>query len=167
MRIEIIMRIVYITLILFFIGTTQIRAQDIPENTKARNNFSFQLLGPELLGFYYNHYLNQQLSLNAGLGYGLNSHIGINYYPFKVNPVRFYIGGQACLLTEVNLDDLVSNYGSQFAIYFPIGLQYTAPKGFTLHFECGYNLYKEDYSQRNTKPFLYTIRIGKTWFKKK
>lgn len=161
------MRTFYILLILCALTSAKIKAQDIPENPKARNSLSFQLFGPELLGLYYNHYLSDHLSLNAGIGIGGNSHIGFNYYPFDISAARFYLGGQACLLTEIDLESIASNYGSQAAVYFPVGIQVTAPKGFTLHFEGGYNIFREDYSQRNTQPFLYTIRIGKTWFKKK
>lgn len=106
-------------------------------------------------------------SLNAGLGWSFNSHIGFNYYPFKVRPLSFYIGSQACLITEVNLDDPFTNYGSQAGIYFPVGFQITTLKGFTLQFEAGYNIFKEDYSQRNSQPTIFAIRIGKTWFKQK
>ena len=154
---------------MIFISLTfiEVEAEDFQDNIKAKSSFSFQVLGPEMLGFHYNHYLSENISANAGIGWGGNLHIGVNYYPFKVGQSSFYIGTQICRLTEVDIDQFVGNYGAQPALYFPIGVQLTSKNGFTVHLEAGYNIFQENYSQRNTQPFLFTLRLGKTWFKQK
>ena len=154
-------------MILFALTFNQLSAKEFPDSLRAKNSLTFQLFGPEVFGVCYNHYLSRHFSLNAGIGAGMCIHIGFNYYPLKVSPFSLYFGGQLCRLTLVDLGNLVENHGSQAGFYLPVGLQYTAPKGFTLQFEGGYIIFKEDWGQRNTQPFLYTIRIGKTWFKQK
>ncbi len=161
------MKTLLLFLILIVFLTKDIMSQNAPEFTKGTRSLSFQLFGPEVLGAYYNRYLSKNLSWNAGVGMGFNSHVGFNYYPFKVSRLSLYTGGQVCLLTEVDISSLFNIYGSQIGGYIPIGLQFTGPKGFTLHLEGGPNFFREDYSQRNTQSFLYTVRIGKTWFKQK
>lgn len=160
------LRVVYILLILLVLSIPHLKGQGLPDDKRAKHTLLVQLFGPELFGLYYNHNLTDYFSLNAGFGWGTSGHIGFNYYPLKVRNC-IYIGAQACLLTQINLGDYFTNYGSQTGIYFPVGLQLTALKGFTFQFEAGYNIFKEDYSQRNTQPFIFAIRIGKTWFKQK
>ena len=160
------MKALYFLLIIFTLSALNLKGQGFAEDKRPTNTLSLQLFGPELFGIYFNHYLADYFSLNAGFGWGSSAHIGINYYPFKVRNC-IYIGAQACLITQINLGDAASNYGNQVGFYFPIGIQLIAPKGFTFHIEGGYNIFKEDYSQRNTQPVIFTIRIGHTWLKQK
>ena len=158
-------KFISILVILFSLTFTALEAKEFQDSIRPSNSFSFQLFGPEMLGFYYNHYMSENVSANAGIGWGGNMHIGVNYYPLKVQQSSLYIGAQICRLTEVDLDQFIGNSGSQAGMFFPIGFQLTTHKGFILNFEVGYNIFKTDYSQRNTQPFLFALRLGKTWFK--
>jgi hypothetical protein len=157
---------VLICLILASIAFSPAKANGIPDNAGPKSCLALQLFGPEALGLYYNHYLTKYVSVNAGIGLGGNAHLGSNFYPIKVRPATIYVGLQVCRLTRINLNSLGKNYGGQAGLYFPIGVQLTSAEGITLMFEGGYNWFKDDYYQRNTQPFLFTFRVGKTWFNK-
>lgn len=140
----------------------RLNGQNLPAADKGDRTLSIQLYGPELLGFHYNYFLDDRFSLNAGLGIFFNLHAGANYYFLNTSNVNIYAGSQICYITELSLDNIFSNYGGQPAIYFPVGMQYIADKGFTLGLEAGFNLFKDDYAQSNTSPFLFALKIGYT-----
>jgi hypothetical protein len=79
-------------------------------------NFMFQLFGPEMIGIHYNYFMLDKLSVNTGLGWGLSTHIGLNYYLTKRN--NLYFGYQLCRITRISFDDPFTSYGSHLGYWF-------------------------------------------------
>jgi hypothetical protein len=52
---------------------------------------------------------------------------------------------------------------SQPGIYFPIGFEYIAKKGFTVQMDVGPNLVGKDWVQTNTAPIMGSLKIGYTF----
>lgn len=131
-----------------------------------------QILGPELLGGYFNVNVNKRISVNAGLGVNLDAHLGSNVYlTNRINSLSaLYTGVQLIYLREFTLIDICF-YGScssgnpetQIGTYIPFGFEYIARRGFTIQLEAGLNFVQEDWGQRNTAPFLWLLRIGHTF----
>ena len=124
-----------------------------------------QLLGPELLGISTNVYVSNRLAITTGIGLNANLHAGLNYYLFdrSLSRTTFYVGFQ--IITVKEYDEFNSEETEQLAgIYFPIGMEFISPKGFTLQVEAGPNILNGNGEQANTGPFQIAFRIGKTVF---
>ena len=52
---------------------------------------------------------------------------------------------------------------SQVGVYFPIGFEYIAKKGFTLQIDIGPNLVGKDWAQTSTAPIVGSFKIGYTF----
>ena len=141
-------------------------AQTRVANIKGSTSLMGQYWGLEILGVHVNHNLNHWLSINAGLGLGLQFHLGANFYLSKRTEKKtsFYVGAQTGRIREYNI---FGPFGeSQFAVYLPIGFEYIASKGFTIQLDVGPNFVENDWAQSNTSSILGSIKIGYT-FKKK
>ena len=76
-----------------------------------------------------------------------------------------YVGLQLSTIQLFILDG--SNSGiRQLGVYFPIGYQSMAMKGFTFQIDVSPNITKENWDQANTSPFFGSIKIGITPKKK-
>jgi len=125
-----------------------------------------QTWGPEGIGVHLNHNIGNKVSLNVGVGFLLDAHIGTNVYVTNRSKKRtsFYLGAQLATLREINI--IGSSRERQLGIYIPIGFEYIATKGFTMQVDIGPNFVDDDWGQVNTIPFIGSIKIGYT-FKKK
>ena len=134
-------------------------------NNLFRASLLFQGGGPEILGVGQNLLLGRHFSVNWGIGINLDWHIGMNGYLIDRTKSRtaVYAGWQFISLKEASFDSN-DDGAKQVGIYFPIGVEYMAPRGFTFQVEFGPNFVKHDWDdQGNTGPFLFTLRIGKTF----
>lgn len=155
-----------ILIMVFILTQNTLNAQSDVPNVKGSTSLLGQVWGLEILGINVNHNLNHWLSLNAGVGIGLQFHLGANFYLNKRTEKRtsFFIGAQTGLIREYYLSGEFGD--SQLAIYLPIGFEYRASKGFTIQLDVGPNFVKNDWSQSNTSSFLASIKIGYTFRKK-
>lgn len=96
--------------------------------------------GPGFLGYYYEHYFNQNWSVEVGLGSVLiltgayaegRYYLGRKDNPQKVTPYVGIGGGAALIL---GFDDY---YGTP-TFYAPLGLQIFSKRGFAFSFEAAY-----------------------------
>lgn len=162
----------------FAISATQtlLIAQQDNSDTKRSTSLMLQFFGPEALGIHVNHNATKRISLNLGLGADLGIHIGANAYLTNRNLKRFawYGGLQLYLIREFQFTpgDIFGSMGSsstknkresQVGIYFPVGFEFIAKKGFTLQMDLGPNLVQKDWAQTNTAPILGSFKIGYTF----
>lgn len=105
-----------------------------------KNHLGFSLGGPGYLGYYYEHYFNQNWSIEIGLGSVLvltgayaeaRYYFGNKHKQQKVTPYVGLAGGATMIL---GLDD---SYGTPI-VYAPVGLQIFSKKGFAFSFEAAY-----------------------------
>jgi len=151
----------------FFIAQHSMLAQNSISDVRGSTSLFGQLYGIEVLGISVNHNINNRFSINGGFGIGPTFHLGGNFY-FNRKPEKktsFYIGTQVGSIREAYL--LGSGFGdSQLAVYFPIGFEYIAAKGFTIQIDLGPNFTQEDWEQANTLPLYGSLKIGYTFRKK-
>jgi len=106
----------------------------------------------------------------------LGIHLGTNFYLTNRNIKRFawYGGLQLYLIREFqfNTGNIFGSMGSssttnkresQAGIYFPIGFEYMAKKGFALQIDIGPNIVGKDWAQTNTAPIMGSFKIGYTF----
>lgn len=135
-----------------------------PDTTKygGRPSFYLQAWGPEGVGVHANVFLGNRMSLNAGLGFNIDAHIGTNFYFTKRNKSKgaFYAGAQLCSyrIFKFNFD----GKERQLAFYVPVGYEYISKKGFSFQVDIGPNMIQKDWGQYNTLPFLASLKIGFT-----
>lgn len=177
-------RNIVVVLALFIISATQtfLVAQEDSNHTNKSTSLMLQFYGPEVLGIHINHNASKRISLNLGLGVDLGTHLGANAYLTNRDLKRFawYGGLQAYWIRKtegfVNTDFFGSmstgsstsdKSESQVGVYFPIGFEYMAKKGFTIQADVGPNLVSDDWSQVNTAPINGSFKIGYTFRPKK
>ena len=125
-----------------FLGNAQMIDSDSNQNMRLihKNHLGFSLGGPAYLGYYYEHYFNQNWSIEVGLGSVLvltGAYAEGRYYfgkkdnQQKVTPYVGLAGGATMIL---GLDD---SYGTPI-VYAPVGLQIFSKKGFAFSFEAAY-----------------------------
>ena len=104
-----------------------------------------------------------RLSINAGIGLNLDAHIGAGYYLIKSQNSghRMYLGAEFVTIQMFQLSGDMSGV-RQLGIYFPIGYELITKKGFTLQFDIGPNVVKENWGQINTLPLTGSIKLGLT-----
>jgi hypothetical protein len=160
--------IVLIFLLIFtFSIQRKLGAQSDTSSFKGKSSFLFELGGPELLGGYFNYFLNNRISANVGLGIDLDCHLGTNLYLIRRNKSRhsIYLGGQIAYYRKLTW--LTIGFGGpiepddQFGFYLPLGYEYVAKSNFTLQVDLGPNFVSKDWGQSNTYPLLFSIKIGK------
>ena len=164
--------------LLFTITATQtfLTAQQVNSDIKGSTSLMLQFFGPEALGINLNHNASQRVSLNAGLGADLGIHIGANAYltDRSLKHFAWYGGVQLYLIREFQFStgNIFGSWGSssttnkresQAGIYFPIGFEYIAKKGFTVQMDVGPNLVGKDWAQTNTAPIMGSLKIGYTF----
>jgi len=131
---------------------------------KGSTSFLFHLGVPELLGLEINHYLNNRISLNLGLGYTANCHAGTNFYLVERShsPSSVYTGFQLVLFNDSYVP---GGEGEKWrGIYLPLGYEYVGGKGFTFQLDLGPCFFGKKYFTQDTpSTFLFwSIKIGKT-----
>jgi len=138
-----------ILLMLFIYGSNvNLVAQNNSVNQRGRTSIFLQFGGPEMLGGHVNTFLNNKISVNAGLGFNMDAHVGSNIYIVKGENSRkyMYVGLQLSTIQLFILDG--SNSGiRQLGVYFPIGYQSMAMKGFTFQIDVGPNITKENWEE--------------------
>lgn len=126
----------------------------------SRSAFLIQFWGPEILGFHFILNPLNRISINMGLGLFGNMHLGINYY--FIDRTRstssIYIGSQFALVQKFIL--FGTGGEGQLGMYIPLGYEYMARNGFIFQVDFGANIIEKDWGQRNTKPFLASLKIG-------
>jgi len=138
------------------------------ENSDLRSNKSvyFQIGGQQVIGVHVNGFISERFSLNGSLGILLDISIGSNYYIVKKENIgnHMYLGLRFAAIKEVVFGSLLSGNWI-FGIHIPIGYELLSKSGFALQLEAGPN-FSKDLGQRNTQPFLVTLKIGftpKSW----
>lgn len=162
-------------LLFLFLCLKQSLGQDSkPTEPTLKNSVSlcFSLFGPEYVGSYINYYLSNRVSVNGGLGFNLDFHVGMNYY-FSKRETRgssFYLGLQATryrrydILNFLNLTK--TEPLTQLGLYLPIGFEYAGRKGIVFQFEAGPNFVSDQWYGNdnrlgyNTFPVMISFKIG-------
>ena len=119
--------------------TSSISAQKDSTNYSGRPGFYAQFIGPEGLGAHVNIFLNNRSSVNFGLGFNLDAHIGSNFYFTKRNEHKsaFYLGAQLCSYRIFKFD--FTGKERQVAVYVPFGFEFIGKKGFSFQIDIGPN----------------------------
>lgn len=140
--------------------TTGISAQKDSTNYSGRTGFYAQALGPEGLGANVNIFLNNRSSVNFGLGFNLDAHLGSNFYFTKRHEHKsaFYLGAQLCSYRIFNFN--FTGKERQLALYVPFGFEFIGKKGFSFQIDIGPNFIQQDWGQYNTIPFFGSLKIG-------
>ena len=131
-----------IFLSVFLASNAQIADSTNAQNMRLihNNHFGFSMGGPGFLGYYYEHYFNQNWSVEVGLGSVLvltgayaegRYYLGRKDNPQKVTPYVGLGGGAALIL---GFEDY---YGTP-TFYAPLGLQIFSKRGFAFSFEAAY-----------------------------
>jgi hypothetical protein len=143
--------------LLFFVS---LKAQNDSVKFAGRPSFYLQAWGPEGLGAHFNIYLSNRMSLNAGLGFNIDAHIGTNFYFTKRNKSKgaFYAGTQFCSYRIFKFN--FTGKERQLAIYFPVGYEYIGKKGFSFQIDIGPNIIQKNWGQYNSLPILASLKIG-------
>jgi hypothetical protein len=131
---------------------------------KGSTSLLFHLGVPELVGLEVNHYLNNRLSINLGLGFTLNCHAGSNFYLVERShsPSSVYTGFQLVLYND---SYVLGGEGEKWrGIYIPIGYEYVGRKGLTFQLDLGPCFFERKYFASDTPStyFFCSIKIGKT-----
>jgi len=147
--------------------TDNLLAQTRSDNDRGRTSLLFQFGGPELLGVHVNVLIADRITVNAGLGFDLDAHIGSSYYLIKSenSGKRMYVGFELSTIQMILISGDMSGV-RQIGVYFPIGYELITQKGFTFQIDIGPNLVKENWGQFNTFPIIVSIKIGITPKKK-
>lgn len=151
-------------IVLLFGSYTSLLAQFDSTSFKHRTSLLLSINGQEWFGAYVNHYFTNRISANIGVGGLLDAHVGINYYLFKRNKSEsaVYVSAQAAACKKFTLFNDTEE--RQLVIYIPIGYEYVGKKGFTFQIDMGLNFVsKTNWGQPNTRPFLFSVKIGKTF----
>lgn len=170
-------KIILVLMVFSLLSTVEnnLQAQQSTNSIVKSTSLMGQLLGPEALGVHVNQNLEKRFSLNIGIGFGLDAHLGFNTYLNNRDLKRFawYIGAQGYVVHEVSFntgnifgDSETSSSNkrdSQIGLYIPIGFEYIAKKGFTLQLDIGPNFVKNDWDQINTAPIMGSLKIGYTF----
>jgi hypothetical protein len=134
--------ILSICLILFKLSNAQIVDSTNAQNMRLihNNHFGFSMGGPGFLGYYYEHYFNQNWSVEVGLGSVLvltGAYAEGRYYlgsRTKVHKVTPYIGCGGGTALILGFED----YLFTPTFYAPLGLQIFSQRGFSFSFEAAY-----------------------------
>lgn len=137
-----------------------INSQHDSINLGGRPSFYLQIMGPEVLGVHVNIYLGNRISLNGGIGFNVDAHIGTNLYLTKRNQSKgaFYIGTQVCSYRIFKFN--FTGKERQLAFYFPVGYEYIGKKGLSFQVDIGPNIIQKDWEQANTLPILASLKFG-------
>ena len=140
--------------------SSHVNAQHDSTKFGGRPSFYIQAIGPEGLGAHVNIFLGNRMSLNGGLGFNLDAHIGTNFYFTKRNRSKgaFYFGTQFCSYRIFKFN--FTGKERQLAVYFPVGYEYIGKKGFSFQVDIGPNIIQKDWGQYNSSPILASIKIG-------
>ncbi len=147
-------------LTIFLLFSANLNAQQDSTKFGGRPSFYLQAWGPEGLGAHFNIFLSNRISLNAGLGFNIDAHIGTNFYFSKRNLSKgaFYAGAQFCSYRIFKFN--FTGKERQLAIYFPLGYEYISEKGFSFQVDIGPNIFQKDWGQFNTFPIMASLKIG-------
>lgn len=148
-----------------------VHSQNSAENTRGSSSLFAQAGGPEVVGLHVNHNINKRIAIDAGLGVLLDAHIGLNGYLMDRDKKRtsLFLGLQFASIRRNSFLDVFNSDTTerQFGVYVPIGIEYTAPRGFTMQLDIGPNFVGEDFVQINTEPIMASLKIGYTFKKKR
>lgn len=139
-------------------------SQSEPSAFKGRTSFLFHLGLPEIGGLEVNHYLNNRLSLNLGLGYTANFHLGTNFYLVERSnsPSSVYTGFK---FVGYNDSYVFGGEGEKWlGIYLPLGYEFVGGKGFTFQLDLGPCFFEKKYFTDDTPSayLFWSVKIGKT-----
>lgn len=167
--------LVLFALYLLSTWSTTLAAQQKTNSFVQSTSLMGQLFGPEAAGVHLNQNLEKRFSLNVGIGFGLDAHLGFNVYLNNRDIKRFawFTGLQAYLIHEVSFGS-INIFGdsgssgrdkrdSQAGLYVPIGFEYIAKNGFTIQLDLGPNFVQHDWGQTNTAPIMGSFKIGYTF----
>lgn len=130
----------------------------------------FQVLGPTVLGIYFQSAIDSHnRNWNFGIGFIGDIQFGVNYHFLKDRAQSggpLYIGVQVSRINQIKLSGPIRSEVNTISIYIPIGLEFIKDNGFTFAVEVGPNFSREDFSQINTTPILFALRIGKHFNRK-
>ena len=154
------MRITLLTFIILASSTGLLFSQGDSINYKGRTSILLEIGGPEVVGAHFNVYLNNSISVNVGLGINLDVHLGSNFNFNRTKNSCFIAGIQVSSYREFIING-TSSGTRQIGVYFPLGFQYYADRGFSLRIDFGPNFTNEDWDQGNTSPILISIKIGR------
>ena len=125
---------------------------------------NLQILGPTVLSLYLQSAINSHnLNWNFGIGIIGDIQLGLNYHFLKYRARSggsLYIGIQVSRINQIKFDGFIRSEVNTISIYVPVGLEIIEHSGFTFAIEVGPNFPGEDFSQRNTTPKLFALRIG-------
>lgn len=157
--------------IIFFLGlsTNLLMSQENSNKIKGSSSLMLQVIGPEVLGVHYNYYVTYRISINAGIGFNMDVHLGSNFYlkNRSKSSSSLFLGAQIIAYRAFHpFGPYFGDHDTQMGLYIPFGYEYLGKKGFTLQVDIGPNFVKEDWGQTNTIPFFGSLKIGYT-FKKR
>ena len=131
---------------------------------------NLQILGPTVLSLYLQSAINSHnLNWNFGIGIIGDIQLGLNYHFLKDRAQSGgspYIGVQVSRINQIKISGPIRSEVNTISIYIPIGLEFIKHNGFTSAIEVGPNFPGEDFSQINTAPILFALRIGKHFNRK-
>jgi hypothetical protein len=161
--------VVFGFLILTFSFHKKLAAQSDTLNFKGKSSLLFEMWGPEVIGGYFNYFINNRISANLGIGFDLDFHLGSNLYLIRRNKSRhsIYLSGQIISYNKNTISFIgigqAPEPDRQLGFYLPIGYEYISKKGFTLQIDLGPNFVSRDWDQSNTKPIVFSFKTGKTF----
>ena len=165
--------ILFLIILLFVVlfPFTSLLSQDENDHkSEFGRGINLQILGPTVLGLYLQSAINSHnLNWNLCIGIIGDIQLGLNYHFLKDRAQSggsLYIGIQVSRINQIKLSGFPRTEVNTISIYFPVGLEIIAHNGFTLAIEVGPNFPGEDFSQRNTTPKLFALRIGKHFNRK-
>ena len=154
-----------ILFLIILLPFTLLLSQDENDNkSEFGRGINLQILGPTMLSLYLQSAINSHnLNWNFGIGIIGDIQLGFNYHFLKDRAQSggsLYIGIQVSRINEIKLSGFPRTEVNTISIYFPVGLEIIKHNGFTFAIEVGPNFPGEDFSQINTPPKLFALRIG-------
>ena len=135
-----------------------------------KKGINLQFLGPTVFSLYLQSAINSHnLNWNFGIGIIGDIQLGLNYHFLKDRAQSGgspYIGVQVSRINQIKISGPIRSEVNTISIYIPIGLEFIKHNGFTSAIEVGPNFPGEDFSQINTAPILFALRIGKHFNRK-
>ena len=166
---------IFLVLLALSATKTLINAQQNSKDVKESTSLMLQFFGPEALGIHINHNVMPRVSLNLGIGFDLDAHLGFNAYfsNRELKRLALYGGLQVYLIRKVQFftgnvfgstgSSSTNKRDSQVGLYLPIGFEYIAKKGFTIQLDVGPNIVRNNWNQTNTGIVMGSFKIGYTF----
>jgi hypothetical protein len=154
----------HVILGIIILSSVNFMAQEDTNDFKGRTSFLLHAGTPEFFGLYLNHYLNNRFSLNAGLGYTSNFHLGTNFYIIERNlsSSSLYAGAQF-----VSYDDSYEfgggpDYERHLGVFIPVGYEYVGKKKFTFQIDIGPAFLEKKSSESKSVFIFFAFKFGIT-----